>query len=56
MDSYIVRIYRREPDASKSMLGVAVGVDGNGDQPFCSTEQLWDILADTPIVQHNELS
>ena len=46
MDSYIVRIYRREQDASQTMLGVGAGVDGNDDQSFCSAEQRWYILTE----------
>lgn len=46
MHSYIVRIYRREQDASQTMLGVVAGVDGSGDQTFRSAEQLWYILAE----------
>jgi len=43
-DSYIVRIYRREQEATRKMLGVVAGVNDCGDQPFSSAEELWHIL------------
>ena len=44
MDSYIIRIYRRDLDASGKMLGVVTEIKGYDDQPFSSSEELWNIL------------
>ena len=44
MDSYVIRIYRREQEATGKMLGIVVGVDAGGDRPFSSAEELWHIL------------
>jgi len=54
MDSYIVRIYRREQEATRKMLGIVAGVDDGGDRPFSSAEELWQILEENQnsVVAH----
>lgn len=44
MNSYIVRIYRREKDSFTGMFGVVTCVDESVEQPFISAEELWQIL------------
>lgn len=48
MDSYIVRIYRRDQGSNHKMLGVVAGISGNDDQLFDSAEKLWSILRKAP--------
>ena len=43
-DSYIVRIYRREPGLPNKMVGIVADVNDKGDKPFSSPEELWRIL------------
>ncbi len=44
MDSYVIRIYRREVDARGSVVGTAERVGTEGKKAFKSVEELWNIL------------
>lgn len=44
MDSYIIRIYRREKEASRSVVGTAERVGDEGKKAFKSLDELWHIL------------
>ena len=44
MDSYIIRIYRREKEAPGSVIGTAERVGDEGKKAFRSLDELWDIL------------
>ncbi len=49
MDSYIIRIYRRDNDEPEALLGV-VEMPGDGTQrSFRSRDELWDLLAGVPM-------
>ena len=44
MDSYFVRIYRREEDNPRLLVGVVEEPGGNGKKAFSNLYELWDIL------------
>ena len=44
MDSYLVRIYRREEDNPRLLVGVVEEPGGNGKKAFSNLYELWDIL------------
>jgi hypothetical protein len=44
MDSYIIRIYRREKEAARSVVGTAERVGDEGKKAFKSLDELWEIL------------
>ncbi len=44
MDSYLVRIYRREENNPRVLVGVVEEPGGNGKKAFQNLYELWDIL------------
>ncbi len=44
MDSYLVRIYRREEDNPRLLVGVVEQPGANGKKAFQNLYELWDIL------------
>jgi len=44
MDSYLVRIYRREEDNPRLLVGVVEEPGANGKKAFQNLYELWDIL------------
>lgn len=49
VESYVVRIYRRQGGAAKRLLvGLVEAASRSGGQGFTSMEQLWEILAVRP--------
>ena len=47
MDSYVVRIYRRDPKDPQRMAGVVERAEVNGEQAFHDLGELMGILADS---------
>ena len=45
MDSYIVRIYRRDPKNPKKTVGVVERAEGEGKRAFHDLEELMSVLA-----------
>jgi len=41
---YIVRIYRREKDNPRELVGIVEEVGGEGKKTFSSLDELWEIL------------
>ena len=48
MDSYIIRIYRRDTDKPETMLGVLEAVSDGVQQSFHSRDELWNLLVEAP--------
>jgi hypothetical protein len=48
VDSYIIRIYRRDIDNPKSMVGVLEAASDGVQQSFHSRDELWNSLAEAP--------
>ncbi len=48
MDSYIIRIYRRDIDKPEAVLGVLEKTRDGTQQPFHSRDELWNLLAEDP--------
>ncbi len=46
MDSYIVRIYRRQAKAPHEIVGVVENVELEETMAFKSVDELWEILAE----------
>ncbi len=44
MESYLVRIYRREEDNPRLLVGVVEEPGSNGKKAFQNVYELWDIL------------
>ena len=44
MDSYVVRIYRRDPENPRKSVGVVERAEGEGEQAFHSLDELMSIL------------
>ena len=44
MESYLVRIYRREEDNPRLLVGVVEEPGANGKRAFSNLYELWDIL------------
>jgi hypothetical protein len=44
MDSYILRIYRREKDDPRTLVGLVEDIDSKGKRAFTSYDDLWEIL------------
>ena len=45
MDSYVVRIYRRDPKDPRKSVGVVEQAEGKGERAFHNLEELIGILA-----------
>ena len=48
VDSYIIRIYRRDIDNPETMVGVLEAASDEVQQSFHSRDELWDLLAEDP--------
>ena len=48
VESYIVRIYRRQGGAKRQLVGLVEAPSLSGSQGFTSMEQLWEILLAEP--------
>ena len=44
MSSYIVRIYRENPDKARSIIGIVEEVGAAGKRAFTNIDELWEIL------------
>ena len=44
MDTYVIRIYRREESGPHGLAGIVEGPGVPGKKDFVNLEQLWDIL------------
>jgi hypothetical protein len=44
MHSYIVRIYREEPDNPRKLVGIVEEVGKKGRLAFTTLDELWEIL------------
>ncbi len=44
MDNYIVRIYRREKDDPRMLVGLVEKVGVDGKRAFSNLDELWQIL------------
>ena len=51
MNSYLVRIYRKEENNPRLLVGVVEEVGGNGKKAFNNLYELWDILNPVKKVQ-----
>ncbi|MFT5501168.1 MAG: hypothetical protein ACI88G_001301 [Woeseiaceae bacterium] len=49
MDSYIIRIYRRDTDHLESVLGVLEATSDGSQRSFQSRDELWNLLVDSPM-------
>ncbi len=47
MESYIVRIYRRGKNLSRTLFGVVEQVGASEKKPFTNLDELWYILNST---------
>lgn len=45
MESYVVRVYRRQRGASRQLVGEVDAPQLNGTAKFASVEELWEILS-----------
>lgn len=45
MDTYIIRVYRRNPEDLRELVGMVEVVENQKKQPFRSYEELWGIMA-----------
>jgi hypothetical protein len=54
MDSYIIRIYRRDVDKPETMLGVLETVGDGAQRSFHSHDELWNLLAEAPSSRKNK--
>lgn len=45
MDTYIIRVYRRNPEELRELVGMVEIVEKQQKQPFRSYEELWGIMA-----------
>lgn len=48
MDSYIIRIYRRNVDRPDTALGVLENPSDGAQRSFRSRDELWNLLAEAP--------
>jgi len=48
VDSYIIRIYRRDIDNPETMVGVLEAASDGVQQSFHSRDELWNLLAEAP--------
>jgi hypothetical protein len=53
MDSYIIRIYRRDTDHLESVLGVLEATSDGSQTSFHSRDELWQLLAESPMPDKN---
>jgi hypothetical protein len=44
VESYVVRVYRRQSGKKRQLVGVLEGPQLDGSQAFSSVEELWEIL------------
>ncbi len=44
MESYMVRVYRRQKDNPETLIGIARKVGDEGKRVFSNLEELWSIL------------
>lgn len=44
MDTYIIRIYRHDPEEPRKLVGVVEEAGVDGKKGFTSLEELWGIL------------
>ncbi len=44
MDTYIIRIYRQDPDEPRKLVGLVEEAGAEGKRGFTSLEELWGIL------------
>jgi hypothetical protein len=44
MDTYIIRIYRQNPDEPRKLVGLVEEAGVEGKRGFASQEELWGIL------------
>jgi hypothetical protein len=49
MESYIVRIYRREVQGNSPVSGLVEKVGATGQEVFGTKEELWNILSVTKV-------
>ena len=52
MDNYIVRIYRREKDNPRMLIGLVEEVGASGKKAFNTFDDLWEIL--NPVKSEGE--
>jgi hypothetical protein len=48
MDSYIIRIYRRNVDKPETILGVLETASDGTQRPSHSRDELWNLLVEAP--------
>jgi len=53
MDSYIIRIYRRDTDHLESVLGVLEATSDGTQTSFQSRDELWELIADASTQDKN---
>lgn len=53
MDSYIIRIYRRDADHLESVLGILEATSDGTQMSFQSRDELWKLLAEPPRQDKN---
>ncbi len=44
VESYVLRIYRREKDDPRMLVGLVEEIDSKGKRAFTSLDDLWEIL------------
>lgn len=53
MDTYIIRIYRRDAHCPQKIAGVVQQTIGDKTQPFATTLELWSILTGNIIAEND---
>ncbi len=48
MDSYIIRVYRRDDDKTGAIVGVLEATVDGAQWSFRSRDELWNLLAEAP--------
>jgi hypothetical protein len=54
VESYVVRIYRRQGGAKRRLVGLVQSPGVAGTKGFESVEQLWEILVERKFAQRTE--
>ncbi len=54
MDNYIIRIYRREKDNPRMLVGLIEEVGSKGKKAFTTLDDLWEILNRPAQSKHTE--
>lgn len=53
VQSYVVRVYRREPDSDEPVAGLVVSVATGARRRFTTGDELWQALTRLPAEDEN---